>query len=63
MFKVLGSISANLILAPIYRSGMLVAVQVNTGQITSSFFLHQLINMPDVEHQYQSLQQYKTYYL
>ena len=31
--------SANLILAPIYKSGMLVAVQVKTGHIISSFFL------------------------
>ena len=30
--------SANLILAPIYKSGILVAVQVKTGAITSSFF-------------------------
>jgi len=33
MLRVLGSTSANFILAPIYKSGILVAVQVNIGQI------------------------------
>ena len=51
MFKVLGSTSANFIFAPIYRRGMLVAVHVKTGQITSSPFLFQLKYMINVAHQ------------
>jgi len=36
ILKVFGSISANTGFAPMYRSGMEVAVQVKSGTITSS---------------------------